>query len=777
MIRRLAGILGLLSLVSIRLLGQSTYGSLLGTVKDNSGAVVPNARVVVTEAATNISKSATTNSDGDYQLVNLVPGTYDLSVTVSGFQKFLQRGVTLDPRATVRTDVTLQVGTTQTVVEIKAAPPVITTETGTVSDQQQYRQVSELPYNYRASTTSPLSSITTIPGIQVDSGGATGANSISISGSHPAQNEVSVDGFSVTSPRNNGPLAEMFPSTENIAEIKVTSQLAPAEYGQVGDISFVGKGGTNLFHGSLFEYFQNDALDAIPAFANGKPKKRDNTFGGSIGGPVILPHYNGKDRTFFFFDWESNRQHSASAKTQSVPTPAMLQGDFSSLCASYSASGICTDPAGTQLVNPLTGQPYTNNMIPDTQFSSVSKNVLSTFYPAANTVGTGPLGAVNDFSFNFPAPISTNLFDVRIDQNVSSKQSLFGRFSWKKQTATTPLGLAVIDRNVTLDPKAFVVSHNYAIRPGLLNEIRFGYNQQTTLVSYPKFPDGAQLISTLGLEQLGPFPKGSAFPNFDFTGSSGLSAVPGARQEALREHKYQIADNLTWVRGRHTMKFGADVRALRVADYESFIAADNFGDYHFSGQFTGNDFADFLLGLPSYTEIVNAGPDFDGHARAWGFFGQDSFKVSPRLTVEYGMRYEVHPPFHDNSLQITNFDRSNGNVVVPNTKSLGLASSAFLTSINACGLPAPVPTPYGLYPCTPVVTATQDHIPDTLRFTDKRKVLPRLSFAYRVSDKTVVRAGVGMYDETILGQIFYSLTGIHTSDYAFSPMQSWEGNR
>ena len=309
------------------LLAQSTYGTLLGTVKDATGAVVPGASVVVTEVATNISKSGAANERGDFEIPNLLPGTYEIAVSAGGFKRFVRRGVGLEPRAEVRVDATLEVGTTETTVEVLAAAPVITTETATVADVEKNQELSQLPINFRGRSTSPLNAITTLPGVQVDSGGP--SFGISIAGTNPSQNEFSVDGFSVSSVRNNGPSFEMFPSTEQIAEIKITSELAPAEYGQVGDISFVGKGGSNQFHGSLFEYFQNDALDAIPAFANGKPKKRDNTFGGSVGGPVLIPKiYNGKNRTFFFFDWEGNRQRSAAPVTNNVPSSAMLGGGF-----------------------------------------------------------------------------------------------------------------------------------------------------------------------------------------------------------------------------------------------------------------------------------------------------------------------------------------------------------------------------------------------------------------------------------------------------------------
>jgi Carboxypeptidase regulatory-like domain/TonB-dependent Receptor Plug Domain len=339
--------------------GQSTYGTLLGTVRDATGAVVPAATITVTDVSTNLSKTTTTNSGGDYQIPNLLSGTYNVTIVANGFRQLTRRGVPLDPRAEVRVDASLEVGETQQTVEVTASAPVMTTETATVSDVEKGKEITELPINYRANSTSPFNAITTLPGVQVDSGGALGYLSFSVSGNHPALNEVTVDGFSVTSPRNNGPLAQMFPSTEQISELKIASQIASAEYGQVGDISFIGKSGSNAFHGSAFEYLQNDSLDAKPLFTNGKPKKRNNDFGGSISGPVKLPFYNGRDRTFFFFDYERNMQRSASSEVNNVPTAAMLAGDFSSLLPKQ------------VLNNPFTGQPFPGNKIPSSLINPV----------------------------------------------------------------------------------------------------------------------------------------------------------------------------------------------------------------------------------------------------------------------------------------------------------------------------------------------------------------------------------------------------------------------
>ncbi|HUY14590.1 MAG TPA: carboxypeptidase regulatory-like domain-containing protein [Terriglobia bacterium] len=742
---------------------QSTFGTLLGTVKDNSGGVIPGAKVTVTEIATSISHSTVTDSVGDWEIPNLLRGSYRVSIQKAGFQEYVQTGIPLDARAAVRVDAVLKVGGAQTVVEVKGVPPVITTETGTVSDTMGNSTIEQLPVNYRATDTSPLNIINTVPGIQEDPSGMGG---ISISGSHPAQNEISVDGFSIHAP-NDGFQSEQMPSTEGVSEVTVTSEVAPAEYGQMGNVEFTTRGGTNQLHGSLFEYLQNDALNAIPDFASSKPQLIANDFGGSIGGPVILPHYNGKDRTFFFFDYEGNRLPSTTPETQNVPTPSMLAGNFSGLCPSFGANGVCT-VAADQLTNPFTGQPYPNNQIPSSQFNAVSEKVLSTFYPAENFPNSNSLNATNNFRQNFASPSTTNMWDLRIDQKLTDQQSLWGRFSWKHITNESANGLAVGPTDNFYSPPALGLNYTYALKSNLLNEFRFGYNQIDSTSAFARFPNGAQVVSSLGLQQLGTsFPQPpSACPYFEFDGASGVTAVPCGRGSYYNDHIYQIDDNVTYLHGRHTVKMGLDYREYRKQEVLGFTQADNYGNYFFSGQFTGYDFADFLLGLPDYTAISDVGQNLDGSASFYGFYGQDSFHISPKLTVNYGLRYEYDAPFIDKFFNIGNFNRANGAVIVPNAYALkNNVDPTFAESVNACGLATPVPTSYGLFPCTPIQTAAQAGIPSSLRFADKNMFLPRLSFAYRLSSKTVVRAGAGMYNEAVLGGIEYSLTGTTSTDY------------
>ncbi|MGA2859931.1 MAG: carboxypeptidase-like regulatory domain-containing protein, partial [Candidatus Sulfotelmatobacter sp.] len=456
-------ILALLSLTPM-LQGQTTDAIVLGTVTDSSHAVVRGASVTATNLATGISRVAQTDDFGNYQISALRPGPYSILIESKGFKSYLRPNLLLDARVIVRADAELVVGQAQERVEVTAGAPTITTETGTITEGMG-TQLLDMPVNLRAGDTSPLMLVTTIPGVQIDL-----SNGISVAGSHPAQDEISVDGFSAKNVSNtrSGANTEMFPSTETISEVRI-SELGIAEYAGVGDVSFVTHGGTNQYHGSLFEYFGNDDLNATPLFASSKPRERANDFGGSIGGPVRFPFYNGKDKTFFYFTWERNHQQNSTPITQGVPTAAMRTGDFSSLCNSYDVNDICNSPTGLTLQNPFTGQPYPGNQLPSV--NAVATNVLNAYYPQPN-VNTSSLSA--NYVVVAPSPVTTNLVDVRIDQKLTEKQMVWGRFSWKNITSTSPLGLLQGDSDFTTHPRTLGLTYTYLIRPNLLNEFRFG---------------------------------------------------------------------------------------------------------------------------------------------------------------------------------------------------------------------------------------------------------------------------------------------------------------
>jgi len=724
----------LLLLLACRAQAQTTFGTILGTVFDPSGAVVPGAMVTIRNMDENVvARDLTTGSRGNYEAQNLKAGRYEVTVTAQGFQKYTQVKVMLEARQTLRVNVGLKMGQVNEQVTVEATAAVVSTETQTIASSFGSQQVLELPANYRgASSTSPYNIIAFLPGVQSDN-----SNNFSLQGGLPSQASISVDGISTVDVRNNGALREMFPSVEGIAEMRVQAVGNNAEYGQVGDITTTTKGGSNAFHGSAFNYLQNAALDAKPFGASLKPAKVANTFGGSLGGRLL------RDRTFFFVDYEGMRFRRETTVSNTVPTQAMRNGDFSQ--------------ESRKPLDPRTGQRYPNDRI--SEINPVAAKILS-FYPLPN-FGNPAVQSTSNFRENRPAPITSNQYDVRVDHNITGKQTIFGRWTWKDGSSTTPTRLNLPADQGFDENRALVLSHNYTLSSRLLNEFRFGFARSFRGGSFPL--DGAKLVQDLGLQGLGPNFPPNEITNMAFSGST--TNFYHTRNSRVHSESLQFTNNLTWIRGSHTMKFGADLRRLRATGLTSFTTGNDYGDYSFQGTFTGNDFADFLLGIPTSTTIAKTGPGPDMRVWHQHYFAQDSWKASPNLTLEFGLRYEYHPTFTDITFNIANFDRSvpiTGQVIIPsNPLAKKITAPGFLSSINACPGPA-----IGGVPCTPFLTAKEANFPENLRFQDKNNFSPRFGFAYRPfgDTKTVIRGGAGFYTMTILGSMFFSMTSIHSSD-------------
>src|SRR5712692_1018251 len=297
---------------------QTVFGTILGTVTDPSGAVLPNVVITVTNQGENISRDVRTDAQGNYQAENMKAGLYTVSAKATGFKDMVLTDVRLDARQTVRADMKLTMGSTQEKVTVEAHAELINTESQTISTSVTSTEVLGLPANYRgAGSTSPYNLLAFLPGVTGDKFGQ-----ISVQGAGVNQIEYTIDGISTSSVRQSGPQTEMFPSAESISEMKVQGVGDSAEYGQVGDITTTSKSGTNLFHGTLFEYFQNKALDAFQTGNTAKPAKSANTFGGSLGGPIF------KNHTFFFADYEGMRYRTTAPQVWTVPTQAMRDGNF-----------------------------------------------------------------------------------------------------------------------------------------------------------------------------------------------------------------------------------------------------------------------------------------------------------------------------------------------------------------------------------------------------------------------------------------------------------------
>ena len=722
---------------------QSTFGSMLGTVKDTSGSVIPNASVKIINIDENSIRNVQANSNGDYEAVNMKPGRYRLEVSASGFQVFTTSEVMLTARQTLRVDATLSTGQVTAQVNITSNAGAIATETQTISSSFESQKILNLPANYRGAggSTSPYGLIAALPGVQSDNGGA-----FSIQGALPSQSQFSLDGISTTNVTGNSPLRNAFPSAESIAESKVQGVGNAAEYGQVGDVTTISKSGTNEYHATAFWFHQNRALDAKVFGALTKPQKISNDFGVSGGGPVRIPWlYDGKDKTFFFGTYEGLRFPRGATIQNTVPTQAMRNGDFSGL-------------ANVTVRDPLTGQAFANNRIPDNRISSIAKAIL-TLYPLPNVTNPDQFRVAN-YIRNASNNINSDQYDIRIDHNLTSKQSIFSRWTWKEISTDSP-NILSLPSNTAFDKyKILVVSHNYALTPRLLNEARFGLTLNNSGTAFPF--DGRDFTSKLGFTGIGPNFPFNGLPNIDFAGD--ITDLNRNRADgASQSRTYQFNNNLTWTKGRHTTKYGFDVRWIRAVSPLGFIGADNYGNSSFNNTFSGNDFGDFLLGIPIRTSYAIIQQDNDGRTTHYHFFGQDSFRVSQKLTLEFGLRYEYHPGYTDAGGNIGNFDPSiprTGQVVYPTGKR-NLLAPGFLATFNAC----PAPAANGAA-CTPVLSAEEAGLPEGLRTVPKDRFLPRFGFAFRPfgDDKTVVRGGIGAYNGTLLGSIYFSLTGTLQSD-------------
>jgi len=709
---------------------QSTFGEIRGTVTDPSGAVVASASVTATNTATNDQRKVITDNSGNYSFLNLEAGPYEVLIEQSGFRKTLTKDVLLRAREVVRVDIRLEILGTATEVMVTGVAQVITTDQATIVDSKSSEQIQNLPVNFRAgSTNSVFYAISTAPGVQPSTAGG----EFSLSGAMPFMATASVDGISTISVRSNGLLVEMFPSADSISEIKVSSVSNNAEFAQVGDVTTTTRSGTNAFHGALYSYHQNGAFDARDFFSirNGAPFKVSNDFGGAFGGPVI------KNKTFFFGAYEGLRFRALSQIQGVVPPDSYRTGNLSSVTRA--------------IKDPTTGQNFTGNIITPSRISPVSLKILELLYPHQTIPGDGI--SANNFVRQLPAGNTNNQYDLRGDHIINQKQNIFGRYSYKDVTSSSPATLPVRgDSRENRTSQNIVVAHNYVLRPNLINEFRSGFSDQPRNVDFgPNGTslDGPALVKAIGIQGLRPDPpQVASIPDIGITGFLGTGASRGFTQLS---RTLQFTDNIAWIKGRHTFKFGADYRRLSYRDNISFFAGDDLGEYRFNGTYSGVAFADFLMGYPNRTRLANTGPDVKPYANHQGYFAQDDFKVSSRLTINYGVRYEYHPPFYDPTLQIANYDRDfpGGRVIVPNAQSLALTAPGFRASIGN----------------TPIITADQAGLPESLRFSDKNNFMPRIGFAYRpFGNRTVFRGGYGIYTVTVLGNVSYSLVGIHTSD-------------
>ncbi len=742
---------------------QATQGSVAGTVKDPNGSVVANATITLINTDEGAERTTKTNTVGDYQFLDVKAGQYQIDIEATGFQKWEAVGVELRVRQELRFDAKLSVGAVQQEIKVTGSDvSTIQTETPTISATFTSEDANNLPVNTRASFsgTTPAAIFGTLPGVQSDSSDPHG---FSLQGALPYQLDVTVDGVTSKDATGGNFLFDAFPSTESIIEIRADGVLANAEFGNPAQIVVTTKGGTNTLHGSGFFYYQDSAFDAIPytyPTTTTKASLTGKTFGGSVGGAVVIPHlYNGHNKSFFFGAYEGWRHPAQQTIFEVVPSTAMKQGDFSN----YNSEGFTT------LINPFTGAPYPGNVIPS-GISQIAQNTLKQFYPDPN-IGN-PAAYTDDGNPNYQANVDasghSDQFDVRGDQYIggNGKFLLWGKFTWKDFPINSPTVLLVPSAENTNQNRSLKIDTNWTITPNLINEGGFGFTRFTK-GSSNSFNGNAWTTAQgwQGLQNL--FYNG--IPEMDFNHIQSLNAD---RLTGLtKSNTYDYSDVLLWTKGRHTMKFGLNIQTLEAITPLGFNGSDNYGTYYFNtsgstGLFTGVDFADFLLGIPnaSFYDVVRQ--DNNGISAHYHFFGQDEWRLNSKLTLSYGLRYEYHPGYYDRYGDIGNFDPTvalSGRVLYPQGKQALLAQS-YLASANACNPDGVNNTNSAVIngaPCMPVVGNSDAHYPAGLKKVPHLRFMPRFGFAYRPTnnDKWAIRGGFGIYQINMLGSSFYSLTG------------------
>ena len=735
---------GFLVLTGISL-AQSTLGEIRGQLSDPSGAFLTAATIKATRSGTGETRTTKSDGSGSYLVPNLEAGAYEVLVEKSGFRSTLVKAVNLRAREVSRIDITLELAQVATEVKVTDSAQVIQLEMSTVMDSKSGDELNRLPVNYRAGNSNTFyQAIANAPGVQPDSSG-----NYAIGGTMPFMATASVDGVSNINVRSNGVLREMFPTADSVSEVRISSNSNNAEFAQAGDITITSKSGGNQIHGAAYWYHQNGAFDARDFFAARTPFKVSNDFGGFVGGPVI------KNRTFFFGAFEALRFRAQRVINVTVPPVGFRTGNFAPLL-----------PAN-QLRDPLASNaPFAGNIIPANRISSTSTALMRALYP--NPTRAGETIATPNYQRQEGQKNDNDQYDVRIDHNFSGAHRIFGRLSQKDLTQATPLDLfeTIGSRTGTQNPINLALAHNWIVSADKLNEIRFGWARQESISTFGmngQTFDGPGLVRSAGILGIrSDLPKGSQVPDIQINGIRGTG---NGRESVTRSRTWQFADNFSWLKGRHSFKFGADIRRLNTTDITSFFTGDDLGTYQFNGQYSGFGMSDFLLGIPNATTLANTGADVDGTTTHTGFYAQDDWRVNRKLTISYGVRYELHPMFFDKALTTSNFDRAfpgpGARVIISNEAARKVTSPAFAASIGN----------------TPIVLAKEAGLPESLRFNDYNNFMPRFGFAYRpfANNKTVIRGGYGIFTATILGSVFYTITGIHVSDARTFPNQLVNG--
>ena len=705
-----------------------TFGQITGVVTDATGAVVVGATVTVTNPETSLTRTATTNDAGNYTVPSLLPGIYNVKTEKQGFQAESRSGIELQVQQVARLDFQLRVGSRADTVEVSGGAPLLTTENATVGTVIENRRIVDLPLNGRnflqlVALSPNVSANFVNSGGQADSrqGGDRAGQEISVAGMRREFNYYTLDGVDNTDVNFNTYI--FLPSIDALQEFKVQTGIYSAEFGrEAAQINVSTKSGTNEYHGSLFEFLRNSDLDARPfGFTNQVPAKNPfkwNQYGFTLGGPVEIPKlFNGRSRLFFLSNYEGFRLRNQTQSVYSTAPAGMRTGDFSQILPDT----VITDPLNSN-------QPFSNNRIPTMRLDSIAQGLLK-FFPAPNVPGAG---LANNYLALDANTTDKDQFTQRIDLVESSKSSWFGRYSWQDEHQVQP-ALAQNGSNLLVNVKQAMISNARILAANWVNEFRFGYNGFFN--SYGReLAYKEDVVKELGIPLLADLPP--AAWGIPFISVSGFSAF-GDQTDGpyvTNDHTFQWTDNVSWVHGAHSIKFGAEVRRDRFNQ-----AGNQFprGSFIIQGQSTGYGFSDFMLGYSHQDEDAAGLAVTQFRATSQAYFADDSWKARPNLTIDIGLRYEFSPPWADRGDSLLNAYVP-AIVTTPNAP-----ANLHPTVIRIGSGPFYAGSPVIFDPSVPV--ARDGRLGDRLIASDHTNFAPRLGIAWSPSPQWTIRAGAGIF--------------------------------
>ncbi|HWB82583.1 MAG TPA: TonB-dependent receptor [Bryobacteraceae bacterium] len=736
---------------------QTGNATLSGTVHDASGGIVAGATVQVRNVATAVVKETVTNESGLYYVPNLIPGTYSIDVSAKGFQNKQLTNVTLviDQRAGV--DVELGLGAVTEQVTVTGAPPLLQTQEASVGAVVQAQTVQNLPLNGRYYT----QLLQLVPGAapatqsqefrnpnspELNGKERNGTPAFAVNGNSGTFTMFLLDGVENSEREFGGSSIPI--SIDAIQEVKMQTNNFSAEYGRSNvQVAVVTKSGTDQFHGSLYEYLRNDALDATNWTYSGAHQTsflKRNQFGGTFGGPIK------KDKLFFFFNYEGMREVFSSPKLTTVPSNDMRQGIF---------------PSGVIIFDPLSQAPFPNNTIPSNRFNSITNNVVNQLLPTANLPGQQ---TVNKFGFALAPTLNyaynprhlqnINQYNTRIDYTLSAKDSIFGRHTFSGNNITGEQTLATnIDNSLVgfehdvLGGSNLGLGWVHSFSPTVINQATFGL--MTNPQQYNK-GDSTDWATKLGMQQ-------DLFPGYlpglpRFIIGSTVVSSGAFRPLVVGEKNFQWTDALTLVHGTHTIKLGVDIRKTNLVTTNNLTSNGRFDftgvqtrDRNFptvattfcsggtvnNGCTAGNAMADFLLGYPSFATVGSPVHDLHKYFSNWAGYATDTWKVLPRLTITLGLRYEYQTRWHADpayySMPVVANGEFTGKVAVAQNGD-GSLSNAVVPALAA-------QVPGSVIGCTSV------GLPSNCLISEKKDFAPRFGLAWQVNPKTVFRLGGGLF--------------------------------